>query len=66
MKKITKFYVKKATYFGIDESGKKITLDINYWENSFKLDKPSLVMSKSAKKFLKNKHRVNFSHKLVQ
>lgn len=63
---IKKFFVDKARYFAIDEKGNKIFVEIDYWNNDFEISEKNEVLEKSAKKFLKNKHKINFSHKLVQ
>lgn len=62
--KITKYYIDKAKYRAEDEKGEVVWLEINYWENSFKVSKKNLELEKFAKKLLIKKHRINLVHKM--
>jgi hypothetical protein len=62
--KITKYYIDHAQYRAEDDSGNIIWLDINYWENSFKLSSENKQLSDFAKKLLTKKHRTNLVHKM--
>jgi len=64
--KIKEFYLNKASYIGIDESGKKINVKIDYWNNKYRLDHSNLELEEYASKLLKKKHRVNFVHKMLE
>ena len=64
--KITKFYLNKASYIGIDESGKKINVEIDYWNNKYQLDHNNAELEIYASKLLNKKHRVNFVHKMLE
>lgn len=66
MKKITEYYLNKASYFAVDENGKKIRISIDYWGNKFKLSEKNLALETFAKKLLKKKHKVNFVHKMLE
>lgn len=60
----TKFYLNKASYIAEDNFGNKIDIDIDYWENSFKISRSDRDLENFARKLLKKKHRVNFIDKL--
>lgn len=64
--KITKYYIDNARYRAEDDSGKIIWLDVDYWNNKFKLSSENADLSIFAKKLLKKKHRVNLVHKMLQ
>jgi len=66
MTKIIKYYLNKASYFAIDQKGKRTDIDINYWEGGFKVSRKNKRLEKYALKLLKNKHRVNFVHKIQE
>lgn len=64
--KIKEYYLNKAKYIAIDENGNRIDLEINYWENKFKLSKFNPDLAEFAKKLLKKKHKVNFVNKMLE
>lgn len=66
MAKIKSFYVLKGSYVATDEDGKEYLVEIDYWNNKFKIDSKNKVLEDSAKVFLKRKHKVNFVGKLKQ
>ncbi len=64
--KITEFYLNKASYIAIDEEGKNIHVDIDYWGGRFKVSHRNKKLEEFANKLLRKKHRVNFVHKMVK
>jgi len=64
--KITKFYLDKARYKAADDSGNEIILEIDYWNNAFKLSRNNRTLEIYAQKLLKEKHKVNFVYKMVE
>ena len=62
--KIKEYYLNKASYIAIDENGNRIDLNIDYWNNEFKIGRKNDSLENFAKKLLKKKHRVNFVHKM--
>lgn len=64
MKKITQFYLNKASYIAVDEEGKEHHLELNYWGNSSKVMPKHKELENYANALLKKKHRVNFIHKM--
>ena len=64
MKKITKFYLNKASYIAIDAQGNNIDLDVDYWESKFEVSQKNQELEKYAVRLLKKKHRVNFVSKI--
>ncbi len=62
--KIKEYYLNKAKYIAIDESGKRIDIEIDYWENKFKISPKNQSLENFVKKLLKKKHRVNFVSKM--
>lgn len=64
--KITKFYLNKASYIAEDNKGSKINLDINYWDNKFKISQKNKELEVFAVKLLNNKHKVNFVYKMIE
>lgn len=64
--RITKFYIDNAKYKAINESGDTIWIDINYWDNNFRLSKPNKRLENLAKDLLERKHKVNFASKLLK
>lgn len=64
--KITKFYIDKAKYRAKDNLGKIISVEINYWKNTFKISKENGKLERVAKNLLKQKHKVNFADKLLK
>lgn len=66
MTKIEKFYLDKAKYEAIDNLGNEIFFEIDYWNNIFKLSRKNLDLELYAKRLLKNKHRINFIHKMLE
>ena len=57
--KISKYYIDKAKYRAEDENGNVIWLEVDYWNNKFKLSKDSIELSDFAESLLNKKHRVN-------
>jgi hypothetical protein len=64
--KIVKFYLNKASYIAENDFGIKINLDIDYWNNDFKLSNKNVELANFAKKLLKKKHKVNFVYKMIE
>jgi len=64
MKKITKYYLNKASYIAIDAQGKRIDITIDYWHGTFTVSKRNKQLERYAAKLIKKKHKVNFIHKL--
>lgn len=64
--KIKKYYIEKARYRAEDEKGQIIWLDIDYWNNNFKLSQDNLDLSVFAKKLLNKKHRKNLVYKMLE
>jgi len=64
--RITKFYIDNAKYRAIDESGDIIWIDIDYWDNNFKLSQSNKRLENLAKELLQRKHKVNFVNKLLK
>lgn len=64
--KITKYFIDKARYRAEDEAGNIIWLDVNYWENNFRISERNLELESFAKKLLIKKHKVNFVEKLLE
>ena len=62
--KITKYFIDRAKYRAEDEKGNIIWLEINYWENSFKLSNYNVQLAGFAKKLLNKKHKVNLVYKM--
>jgi len=66
MAKIKEYYLNKASYIAIDENGKKIDLDIDYWQGKFKVSRKNQELMDYAAKLVQKKHRVNFVYKIAQ
>jgi len=64
--KITKFFLDKATYKAVDNLGREIRVEIDYWNNNFKLSDDSKELVRTAEDMLKRKHKVNFVDKLLK
>lgn len=64
--KITEFYLDRAKYKAVDAVGNEILVEINYWENSYKLSHSNKKLEKTARAMLARKHRVNFVDKLLK
>ncbi|HKC04317.1 MAG TPA: hypothetical protein VKC54_00375 [Patescibacteria group bacterium] len=64
--KIKEYYLNKASYIAIDENGKRIDIDIDYWKNNFRISKKNVNLETFAKRLLKKKHKVNFVHKMLE
>lgn len=64
--KIIKYYIDHARYRAEDENGKIIWLDIDYWNNKFKLSSENYDLSTFAKRLLTKKHRKNLVYKMVE
>ena len=63
---ITKFYIDKAKYRAEDNRGKVIWVEINYWQNTFKISHGDKELERIAKNLLRRKHKVNFVYKLLK
>ena len=57
--KITKYYIDHAVYKSEDVFGNKFILEVDYWNNKFRLNKDNEELSNFAKSLLNKKHRVN-------
>lgn len=57
--KISEYYIDKAKYKAIDEGGNLIWLEVDYWNNKFKLSKANSELENFAKRLLLKKHKVN-------
>jgi len=66
MTKITEYYLNRASYIAIDDKGKRIDINIDYWGNGFKISRKNQDLEKFAAKLLKKKHKVNFAYKMVR
>lgn len=64
--KITEYYLNKAKYIAIDETGRRIDLEIDYWGNKYKISESNKELEVFIKKLLKKKHKVNFVHKMAE
>jgi hypothetical protein len=64
MTKIIEYYLNKASYLAVDESGKKITVRIDYLQGKFKVSHRHPKLEKYAEKLLHKKSRVNYVKKL--
>jgi len=64
--KITKFYIDKAVYKAGDDLGREVRVEIDYWNNSFKVSNRDEKLEHVAKDLLKRKHKVNFADKLLK
>lgn len=64
--KITKYYIQKAKYRAEDDMGNIIWIDIDYWNNTYKLSRVNKKLDKIATKMLNKKHQVNFASKLLK
>lgn len=66
MSKIKEYYLNKASYIAIDENGKRIDIEIDYWGNKYGISENNKDLLRFAGKLLKKKHRVNFVHKMLE
>jgi hypothetical protein len=66
MKRITQFYLNKASYIAMDEQGNKIDLEVDYWDSFFNVSQNNKELEKYAAKLLGKKHRVNFIEKMYE
>lgn len=57
--KISEYYIDKAKYKAIDECGNLIWLEVDYWNNKFKLSKKNKELEDFATSLLSKKHQVN-------
>lgn len=64
--KISKYYIDHAKYRAEDENGNVIWLEVDYWNNNFKLSKENKILNNFAKTLLNKKHRVNLVDKVIQ
>jgi len=64
--KITKFYIDKARYKAIYDSAHEILVEIDYWNNSYKISNRNKELEKFAETLLRRKHKVNFVNKLLK
>ncbi len=63
---ITKYFIDNAKYKAIDEKGNVIWLEVDYWNNKFKLSKNNRILNNFAKTLLNKKHSVNLVDKVIQ
>ncbi|KKP47986.1 MAG: hypothetical protein UR39_C0002G0089 [Candidatus Woesebacteria bacterium GW2011_GWA1_33_30] len=63
---IKKYFIYKARYKAVDETGMIIWLNIDYWNNKFGLSVSNIDLENFARKLLKKKHKVNLVHKMLQ
>jgi hypothetical protein len=63
---IKKYYIQNAKYRAEDENGETIWLEVDYWNNKFKLSKSNIELSNFAQKLLSKKHRKNLVHKMLE
>jgi hypothetical protein len=63
---IKEYYLNKASYIAIDKDGQRIDININYWDNTFKINRKNLDLERFARKLLAKKHRVNFVYKMSE
>ena len=66
MTKISKYYLNKASYIAIDEKGRRIDIDIDYWNGKFKVSQKNPELERYAAKLVKKKHKVNFVYKMQE
>lgn len=66
MRKITEYYLNKASYIAIDEHGKRIDVAIDYWSGTFTVSQQNQELERYAAKLVKKKHKVNFIYKLQE
>jgi hypothetical protein len=64
--KILKYYIDNAKYRAEDENGNIIWLEVDYWNNKYKLSNDNKVLNNFAKTLLNKKHRVNLVDKVIQ
>lgn len=63
---IIKYYIDNAKYKAIDEKGNVIWLEVDYWNNKYKLSGHNKILNNFAKTLLNKKHRVNLVDKVIQ
>lgn len=64
--KIKEYYLNKASYIAIDEHGKRIDINIDYWGGKYNVSEKNLDLEKFAEKLVNKKHRVNFVYKMTE
>lgn len=64
--KISKYYIDHAQYRAEDENGNVIWLEVDYWNNRYKLNIKNKILESFAKTLLNRKHRVNLVDKVLQ
>ena len=64
--KISKYYIDNAKYRAEDDSGNVIWLEVDYWNNEYKLSQDNSDLSNFEKKLLSKKHRKNLVHKMLE
>ncbi len=64
--KISKYYIDKAKYRAEDENGNIIWLEVDYWNNKYKVSSDNKILNDFAKTLLNRKHRVNLVQKINQ
>ncbi len=64
--KISKYYIDKAKYRAEDENGNIIWLEVDYWNNKYKVSSDNKIINDFAKTLLNRKHRVNLVDKVIQ
>ena len=63
---ISKYYIDRAKYRAEDENGNVIWLEVDYWNNKYKVSSDNKVLNNFAKTLLNKKHRVNLVQKINQ
>lgn len=63
---ITKYYIDHAVYKAEDEHGNVYHLEVDYWNNNYKLSGKNKILNNFAKTLLNKKHRVNLVDKVIQ
>ena len=63
---ITKYYIDRAKYRAEDENGNVIWLEVDYWNNKYKVSSDNKIINDFAKTLLNRKHRVNLVDKVIQ
>ncbi len=57
--KITKYYIDHAVYNAEDCLGNKYKLEVDYWNNKFKVSSKNVELESFATSLLAKKHRAN-------
>lgn len=65
MSNISEFYLNTARYTAVDEQGRRIDVEVDYWNSTFQLSqKNDQLETYVREQLLAKKHRVNFSEKI--